>query len=57
MKPAILILAFAALAACGVDGAPVRPVANAGVSVGTSGVSARARVGLRKGPLGVSIGL
>jgi len=45
------------LTACGVDGEPVQPTANVGVSVGTSGVHTAASVGVRKGPLAISLGL
>ena len=48
---------LAILAACGADGEPVQPTANVGVSVSTSGVHAGASVGVRKGPLAISLGL
>ncbi|CRL10212.1 hypothetical protein [Phaeobacter italicus] len=45
------------VAACGVDGEPVRPSLNAGIGVSSSGVHAGGSVGLSKGPLSVSLGL
>ncbi len=55
----VLVLLFAAtiaLAACGVDGEPVRPALNAGVSVSSSGVHAGGSVGVQKGPFSVLLG-
>ncbi|WP_293572871.1 hypothetical protein [Phaeobacter sp.] len=46
-----------AVAACGVDGEPVRPSLNADIGVTSSGVHAGGSVGLAKGPLRVSLGL
>lgn len=45
------------LAACGVDGEPVKPTLNAGVSIGSGGVSQNVSVGARKGPFSVNWGL
>ena len=45
------------LAACGVDGKPIRPSASTTVGVGTSGVSAGANVGIRRGIFRVGAGL
>ncbi len=50
------LMAAAMLSACGVDGEPVQPSLNAGVSVGSSGVHARGGVGLNKGPFGLYLG-
>ncbi|MDR9483797.1 MULTISPECIES: hypothetical protein [Sediminimonas] len=52
-----LMIAMAVLSGCGVDGAPLRPSLNAGVSVGTSGVTPGASVGLRKGPFSLGVAL
>jgi hypothetical protein len=46
-----------ALVACGVDGEPVQPTLNAGVSLGSGGVSTNVSVGARKGPLSINWGL
>lgn len=54
-----LVLALGAallLAACGVDGEPVRPSANVGVGVSNSGVHAGGSVGLHKGPFNIFLG-
>lgn len=57
MRKWILALAgFAALAACGVDGEPIRPALNANVGVSTSGVHAGGSVGVSKGPLNFLLG-
>lgn len=54
----IAIAALAAgLAACGADGEPVRPSLNAGLGVSQNGVHAGGSVGLRKGPISLSVGL
>lgn len=45
------------LAACGVDGEPVYPTANADVSLSDSGVSVDTRLAVRQGPLTLSLGL
>jgi hypothetical protein len=49
--------ALLALAACGVDGAPVQPVGGLNVSLTPSGVGLGAYVGLKKGPLQIGLGL
>ncbi len=46
-----------ALGACGADGEPVQPTANLGIGVSSSGVSAGANVGLRKGPVSINVNL
>ncbi len=56
MKRPIAVLAFLALAACGADGEPIQPTANLNIGVGSGGVHTGASVGLRKGPLGISLG-
>ncbi|WP_167740220.1 hypothetical protein [Parasedimentitalea huanghaiensis] len=50
------LVAVGVLSACGVDGEPVQPSLNAGVSVSNSGVHTRGGVGLNKGPLGIYLG-
>jgi hypothetical protein len=52
----LALMVAAALSACGVDGEPVQPSLNAGVSVSNSGVHPRVGVGLNKGPLGIYLG-
>ncbi|OUS38276.1 hypothetical protein A9Q94_02960 [Rhodobacterales bacterium 56_14_T64] len=52
----LTLMAVAIVSACGVDGEPVQPSLNAGVSVSNSGVHARGGVGLNKGPFGLYLG-
>ncbi|APG48385.1 hypothetical protein PhaeoP97_03010 [Phaeobacter porticola] len=52
-----VLAACVGLAACGVDGEPVRPSLNAGVGVSNSGVHAGGSLGLHKGPLSVYLGV
>lgn len=56
MKPAVLMLFASALAACGADGAPMRPSANVGMSVGSNGVSTSTVVGASNGTVSVGVG-
>ncbi|MGA9435823.1 MAG: hypothetical protein WBV62_16450 [Roseobacter sp.] len=51
------VIALAALAACGVDGEPVRPTASAYVGVGSGGVHSNIGVGVSQGPVSVFLGL
>ncbi|MDD9706405.1 hypothetical protein PVW53_00425 [Seohaeicola sp. SP36] len=58
MKALILCgLSLILLAACGVEGAPVRPSLDAGVSVTRGGIYPSASVGLNKGPVSLRVGL
>lgn len=57
MKTLCAVIALMLLVSCGKDGAPIRPTASAGVTVGTNGVSTNANVGVRKGPISVIFGL
>ena len=52
-----ICLVVATLAGCGADGQPVRPTGGVGVSVGSGGVSVGGNVGVRSGPVTVSVGL
>jgi hypothetical protein len=45
------------LAACGVEGAPVRPSLDAGVSITSGGIYPSASVGVNKGPVSLRVGL
>lgn len=51
-----LIIGIAALAGCGADGAPWRPNANIGLSVGSGGAYPSASVGASNGPVSVGVG-
>jgi hypothetical protein len=54
---AIAVLALLALAACGADGAPVRPSASVGVGVGSDGPDIGGSFGATDGTFSVGIGL
>lgn len=51
------VIALAGLAACGVDGEPIRPTAAASIGVGSGGVHSNVGVGVSKGPVSVFLGL
>lgn len=56
MKRIVLIMLVAGLAGCGADGAPWRPNASVGVSVGSGGASTNASVGASNGTVSVGVG-
>ncbi len=45
------------LAACGVEGPPLRPSLDAGVSVSQGGIHPSVGVGVRQGPVSIRVGL
>lgn len=49
----ICALSLLGLIGCGADGAPIRPTADANVSIGTGGISTSAGVSISKGPISV----
>ena len=51
------LFAFVILAACGADGEPIQPTANIGIGIGSGGAHVGARVGVRQGPVAISVGL
>ena len=55
MKRIVLILTTAALAGCGADGAPLKPTANLGLSIGSGGVRTGASVGASNGTVSVGV--
>ncbi len=57
MKRILCLVSLLGLAACGVDGEPVRPAANIGISIGSGGVNAGGSIGVSKGPLTVGVGI
>ncbi|WP_202903891.1 hypothetical protein [Halocynthiibacter namhaensis] len=58
MKRILLaLITTAGLTACGADGAPIRPIAGVGVSVGTGGVSVGGSVGASVGGVNVRVGV
>ena len=56
-KTIITLCALTFVAACGADGPPMRPTANAGVSIGTGGVSTNVGVGATNGTFSVGLSL
>ena len=56
MRKLTFIMALAAMAGCGADGAPMRPNANIGLSIGSGGVSPSASVGASNGTVSVGVG-
>lgn len=57
MKYVLMIVSVLALSACGIDGAPVTPSANLGLSITPNGIQPTATIGANKGPLGISLNL
>ena len=53
----LMICAILALSACGVDGEPVQPTGGVKVGLNSNGIGAGAKVGLKKGPLRLGLGL
>ncbi|MGI3209932.1 argininosuccinate lyase [Roseovarius tibetensis] len=51
------LLGLALLAACGVDGPPVRPTLGATLSAGSGGVHTTVRTGARVGNVNVGVGV
>jgi hypothetical protein len=45
------------LAGCGADGEPVQPTRDATITISQNGLSGVARVGVRQGPVAISLGL
>ncbi|MDX5400952.1 MAG: hypothetical protein LPK02_01060 [Rhodobacterales bacterium] len=50
-------LSLILLAGCGVEGAPVRPSLDAGVTVTRGGIYPSASVGVNRGPVSLRVGL
>ncbi|WP_052265322.1 hypothetical protein [Ruegeria sp. ANG-R] len=57
LRVVLLISVGAALAGCGADGEPIQPTMSANVGVGSSGTYGGVGLGLRRGGLGVYLGL
>ncbi len=56
MRCTFIVMSLLALAACGADGEPVQPTANTQVTLSNDGVSVGSEVGLRRGPLNLTLG-
>ena len=57
MRQALIgLIGLTLLAGCGADGAPFRPTATAGISIGTGGVSADCSLGTTNGTVSVKVG-
>lgn len=54
---ALALCTCALLVACGADGEPFRPTANAGVSLGTGGISTNASLGATNGTFSMGLSL
>lgn len=57
LRVILVMAASLALAGCGADGEPVQPTVSANIGVGSGGAYVGGGVGLRKGPLGIYLGL
>ncbi|MES0826243.1 argininosuccinate lyase [Ruegeria sp. SCP11] len=57
LRIAVIVATGFALAGCGADGEPVQPTASLGVGVGSSGTHVGGGVGLRRGGLGIYLGV
>ncbi|WP_109312917.1 argininosuccinate lyase [Ruegeria sp. AU67] len=57
LRVVLLISAGALLVGCGADGEPIQPTMSANIGVGSSGTYGGVGVGLRRGGLGVFLGL
>jgi hypothetical protein len=57
MKILVTLLSIAAMAGCGAAGAPLRPTANLGLSIGSNGVQPSASVGATNGTFSVGANL
>jgi len=56
MKAITVMIILGALAGCGADGAPLRPTANLGLSIGADGVTPTASIGATSGPVSIRVG-
>ncbi|WP_299968230.1 hypothetical protein [uncultured Roseobacter sp.] len=57
MRCFMALAAAAFLAGCGVDGEPVAPQINGGLTINKNGIYPSASVGVNRGPLSVWLGL
>ncbi len=53
----VAVLGLLALAACGADGAPLRPTTSVGIGVGSDGVDVGGSFGVSDGTFSVGVGL
>jgi nitrous oxide reductase accessory protein NosL len=57
MRTILALLLIPFLAACGADGDPIRPTANASVTANSDGVYVSQNLRLDRGPFSLSLGL
>ena len=57
MRMILALMAGLALGACGADGEPIQPTANANVNVSTNGVSVGTNLRVGHGPFAVNLGV
>lgn len=57
LRVVLMISAGALLAGCGADGEPIQPTMSASVGVGSGGTSVAGGVGVRRGPVGLFVGI
>lgn len=57
MKRLIALILCTAVSACGVDGEPVAPRVNGGVTINQNGIYPSASVGVGRGPVSIRVGL
>jgi hypothetical protein len=57
LRVILVVACGSALAGCGADGEPVHPTFNAAVGVGSGGTYVGGGVGVRRGPVGLFVGI
>ncbi|MFY2823680.1 argininosuccinate lyase [Ruegeria sp. MALMAid1280] len=57
LRLGFVLLAGFTLAACGADGEPIQPTMSANIGVGSGGTHVGGGVGVRRGGLGVYLGV
>ncbi|MEO9650876.1 MAG: hypothetical protein ABJ360_23640 [Roseobacter sp.] len=57
MKKLVVLALFTAVSACGVDGEPLTPTVNGGLSINQNGIYPSASVGVGRGPFSLRLGL
>ena len=57
MIRALCLLSLLAVAACGVDGEPIKPQANLNIGIGDGGVRTGGTIGVSSGAVSVGVGV